>query len=98
MKIRKYIVCAGVIGLVGLSSGCGQKADSAAASQTVKEQTEADQGTETAGSEEGKEDAEASLLNWHISSFKYSLIKSHQLSIDIFILPYCGKFFYHTIQ
>ena len=60
MKIRKYIVCAGVIGLVGLSSGCGQKADSAAASQTVKEQTEADQGTETAGSEEGKEDAEAS--------------------------------------
>ena len=37
MKIRKYIVCAGVIGLVGLSSGCGQKADSAAASQTVKE-------------------------------------------------------------
>ena len=40
MKIRKYILCAGIVGLVGMSSGCGQKTDSGATSQAVSEQAD----------------------------------------------------------
>ncbi len=41
MKIRRYVLCAGIIGLVGMSFGCGQKTGSPEASRSVSEQTEA---------------------------------------------------------
>mgnify|MGYP000670777520 CR=1 FL=1 len=49
MKIRKYILCAGIVGLVGLSSGCGQKTDSGATSQAVSEQADTKENAETSG-------------------------------------------------
>ena len=41
---------------MGMSAGCGQKTDNAAASQTVKEQMAADESTEAAKEENTKED------------------------------------------
>jgi len=49
MKIRKYILCAGIVGLVGMSSGCGQKTDSGATSQAVSEQADTKENAETSG-------------------------------------------------
>ena len=49
MKIRKYILCAGIVGLVALSSGCGQKTDSGATSQAVSEQADTKENAETSG-------------------------------------------------
>ena len=46
MKIRKYILCAGIVGLVGMSSGCGQKTDSGATSQAVSEQADTKENAE----------------------------------------------------
>ena len=41
---------------MGMSAGCGQKTDNAAASQTVKEQTAVDESIEAAKEENTKED------------------------------------------
>ena len=49
MKIKKYVLCAGIISLVGLSAGCGQKAVNPEASKTVGEQAVSEQ-AETAQS------------------------------------------------
>ena len=49
MKIKKYVLCAGIISLVGLSAGCGQKAGNPEASKTVGEQAVSEQ-AETAQS------------------------------------------------
>ena len=49
MKIRKYILRAGIVGLVALSSGCGQKTDSGATSQAVSEQADTKENAETSG-------------------------------------------------
>ena len=49
MKIRKYILCAGIVGLVALSSGCRQKTDSGATSQAVSEQADTKENAETSG-------------------------------------------------
>ena len=49
MKIRNYILCAGIVGLVALSSGCGQKTDSGATSQAVSEQADTKENAETSG-------------------------------------------------
>ncbi len=44
---------------MGMSAGCGHKTDNTVASQTVKEQTAADESTEAAKEENAKEDAQA---------------------------------------
>lgn len=65
MKIRKYVLCAGIISLVGLSAGCGQKAGNAETSgtvsgQAVSEQAETAQSSKTGPGEDIKEEKETS--------------------------------------
>lgn len=60
MKIRKYVLCAGIIGLVGMSAGCGQKTGSTEASQTVSEQTAAEESSKADSEAGAKEEKEAS--------------------------------------
>lgn len=65
MKIRKYVLCAGIISLVGLSAGCGQKAGNPEASgtgsgQAVSEQAETAQSSKTGPGEDIKEEKETS--------------------------------------
>lgn len=65
MKIKKYVLCAGIISLVGLSAGCGQKTGNAEASgtvsgQAVSEQAEAAQSSKTDPGEDIKEEKETS--------------------------------------
>ena len=50
MKIKKYVLCAGIISLVGLSAGCGQKAGNPEASKTVGEQAVSEQAETTQSS------------------------------------------------
>lgn len=65
MKIRKYVLCAGIISLVGLSAGCGQKAGNPEASgtgsgQAVSEQAETARSSKTGPGEDIKEEKETS--------------------------------------
>ena len=60
MKIKKYVLCAGIISLVGLSAGCGQKAGNPEASKTVSEQAETAQSSKTDSGEDIKEERKIS--------------------------------------
>ena len=65
MKIKKYVLCAGILSLVGLSAGCGQKAGNPEAfmtvgEQAVSEQAETAQSSKTDSGEDIKEERKIS--------------------------------------